>query len=163
MAKEIERKFLVDLDRCPLPPLGQAIKQGYIPTVGKTVVRIRLKGDAAFLTLKGANTGASRTEFEYAIPVVDAEDMLAEFCAGAKVEKVRYEIPVGTHLWEIDIFAGDNQGLCVAEVELQAEDEAVDLPPWIVREVTGDPRYYNSNLLTHPYCQWGTTEGSSGQ
>ena len=154
MAVEIERKFLVDLERCPLPANGRLIRQGYIQTTTNTAVRVRIRGDSAFLTLKGENRGAARSEFEYSIPVEDALQIVAEMCEGRVVEKTRYEIPFANHLWEVDIFSGKNQGLCIAEVELASEDEPVDLPPWVTEEVTGDPRYYNANLLGHPYQDW---------
>ena len=154
MAQEIERKFLVDVKTCPLPAEGVEIVQGYIPTATRTVVRVRLKGDRAFLTLKGENRGAVRAEFEYSIPVADAREILASLCSEQVVEKTRYEIAVGDHLWEVDIFAGRNRGLCIAEVELAAEDERVELPPWVGKEVTGEARYYNSSLVDNPFSAW---------
>ncbi|MCV6609563.1 MAG: CYTH domain-containing protein [Amphritea sp.] len=154
MAQEIERKFLVDLKRLQLPEQGHPICQGYIPTADKTAVRVRIMGDQAFLTLKGENRGAVRTEFEYGIPVNDARQMLDELCKGPKIDKTRYLIRHADHLWELDIFAGDNLGLVVAEVELDSEDENPLLPDWVTEEVTNDPRYFNSNLLNHPYKNW---------
>ncbi len=154
MAQEIERKFLIDLNLLGPLGTGTAIKQGYIPTRDKTTVRVRVMGEQAFLTLKGANRGAVRSEFEYPIPRIDADQMLDELCAGPVIDKVRYLIPHDKHLWEIDIFAGDNAGLVVAEVELTTEHEAVSLPHWVTAEVTGDPKYYNSNLLHTPYKLW---------
>lgn len=154
MAQEIERKFLVDQDKLGELNCGIAIKQGYVPTSDKTAVRVRVMGDQAFLTLKGENRGAIRTEFEYEIPLDDAEQMLTELCTGPKVDKTRYLITHDKHLWELDIFSGENQGLVVAEVELNHEDETVTLPEWVASEVTGDPKYYNSNLLNHPFKNW---------
>ena len=154
MALEIERKFLIDLDSLGPLPQGIRIVQGYIPTQGKTAVRIRLKGEQAFLTIKGENRGAVRSEFEYPIPVDDADTMLAELCNGQSVDKIRYLIDHAGHTWEVDIFSGSNQGLVVAEVELDSEDENVSLPDWVREEVTGDPRYYNSSLISHPYSIW---------
>ena len=154
MAKEIERKFLIDSSKIKLPANGQAIKQGYIATSDNTAVRIRVKGQQAFLTIKGENQGATRSEFEYPIPVADAEAMLAELCQRPFIAKTRYEIVHGEHIWEVDIFAEDNQGLCVAEIELASEDQAFEKPDWVTEEVTGDPRYYNSSLINHPYCRW---------
>ena len=154
MAQEIERKFLIDLAKLGELPEGTRIVQGYIPTQGKTAVRIRLKGEQAFLTIKGENRGAVRSEFEYPIPVADADAMLAELCNGQLVDKIRYVIEHQGHSWELDIFSGNNQGLVVAEVELDAEDEAVVLPDWVTEEVTGDPRYYNSSLIDNPYANW---------
>ncbi len=154
MAQEIERKFLVNMDKVDLPAQGLTICQGYIKTADKTTVRIRIMGDKAFLTLKGETKGISRSEFEYEIPVSDARQMLNELCTGPVVDKTRYLISYKSHLWELDIFAGDNQGLVVAEVELDSEDEQPELPGWVTEEVTGDKRYYNSNLLTHPFKNW---------
>jgi len=154
MGIEIERKFLIDSAIIETLNNGQSIQQGYVPTRQNTTVRIRIKGATAFLTLKGESLGASCSEFEYAIPVSDAKAMLGEFCTGTLVEKTRYEIVDGDHLWEIDVFSGHNEGLVVAEVELKHEGEHVNLPAWVREEVTGDPRYYNSNLLDYPYKEW---------
>ncbi len=154
MAKEIERKFLVNHNILAELGEGEAICQGYIPTQGKTAIRVRIKADRAFLTLKGENQGAVRSEFEYPIPIGDARAILAELCPGPKIEKTRFTLQYDRHLWEIDVFAGDNAGLVVAEVELSEENEVVKLPGWVHKEVTDDPRYYNTSLLTNPYCQW---------
>ena len=154
MAKEIERKFLVNHTILAELGEGEAICQGYIPTQGKTAVRVRIKAERAFLTLKGENRGAVRSEFEYPIPISDARAILAELCTGSKIEKTHFTRQHHGHLWEIDVFAGDNAGLVVAEVELSEENEVVNLPSWVEQEVTGDPRYYNTSLLTKPYCQW---------
>ncbi len=156
MPLEIERKFLVDANQITQLslPSGKVICQGYIATQDKTAVRIRIQGPQAFLTLKGANTGATRVEFEYPIPVADAKSMLDQLCSGPIIEKTRYCIPFAQHTWELDIFHGDNQGLIVAEVELTDENESITLPPWVIEEVTGDPKYYNVNLLAAPYCSW---------
>ncbi|WP_019528751.1 CYTH domain-containing protein [Dasania marina] len=154
MAKEIERKFLIDLSKLTLPSKGIVIKQGYIPTATKTAVRVRVKGEQAFLTLKGETRGAVRSEFEYPIPMDDAQAMLSELCQSPFVDKTRYEFPLGPHVWEVDIFHGDNQGLCVAEIELSAEDEAFAKPDWLGPEVTGDARYYNVSLVSLPYKLW---------
>ncbi len=153
MAVEIERKFLVDTSKLRLQG-GERIVQGYVPTAGKHVVRVRIKGESAYLTLKSANVGIERREFEYPVPVADAEEMLRLFCAGHCIDKQRYRVQVGAHCWEVDVFAGDNHGLVVAEVELASADEAVELPDWVLEEVSGDPRYYNNNLLTHPFQRW---------
>ncbi|MCI5140499.1 MAG: CYTH domain-containing protein [Candidatus Electrothrix sp. ATG1] len=154
MAKEIERKFLIDISQLGDLKSGVEIKQGYISTTDNTAVRIRLLGDKAFLTLKGENTGATRSEFEYAIPIKDANEMLAEFCSGPIIEKTRYFVVHCDHTWEVDIFHGDNDGLVVAEVEMHSEDENVNIPTWVVKEVTGDPKYYNSNLMKKPFKDW---------
>ena len=154
MPREIERKFLMDLQRCPLPASGQSIRQGYIPTATKTAVRVRIAGDSAFLTIKGESRGAVRQEFEYPIPPEEAEQMLDSLCDGGLIEKTRYLIDHVGHRWEVDVFEGDNRGLCIAEVELESEDEQVALPDWVSDEVTGDPRYYNASLVEHPYRDW---------
>ena len=153
MPKEIERKFLVDLSDVVLPDNGEHIEQGYLPSAKNinTIVRVRVKGAKAYLTIKGENKGAVRTEFEYAIPIDEALEMLKELCQKPFIEKTRYELPVGGHLWELDIFRGENAGLVVAEIELTEENETFDLPSWVREEVTSDSRYYNSNLLHHPY------------
>lgn len=154
MATEIERKFLVDM--AVVGPLddGMEIQQGYVSTAGGATVRVRLAGDRAWLTLKGPATGISRSEFEYPIPPVDARQMIAEFCGERVITKIRYCRRYARHLWEIDVFGGDNAGLVVAEVELASESEQPELPPWAGREVTGDQRYFNSSLYHHPFRDW---------
>ena len=153
MAKEIERKFLVDTSKLPTLPKGQIMKQGYVPTQGITV-RARISDDQAFLTLKGRATGLSRSEFEYPIPVEDAQQILNELCTHPLIEKTRYLIPYGDHTWELDIFEGDNQGLVVAEIEFSHENESFEKPEWITKEVSYDTKYRNSNLIAHPFCSW---------
>jgi CYTH domain-containing protein len=120
----------------------------------QATVRVRIAGDRAFLTLKGATTGITRLEFEYEIPVGDADTLLTELCQAPLIEKTRYRIPIGNHTWEVDEFWGDNAGLIVAEVELKSADEPIELPAWVGQEVSNDPRYYNANLVQHPYCTW---------
>ncbi len=154
MPKEIERKFLIDLQKLNNLDNGITIKQGYISTTNNTVVRIRMADKNAYLTLKGENKGITRTEFEYQIPVKDAEEMITELCNGPVIEKTRYLIPLSKHTWEIDIFHGDNDGLAVAEIELTDENESIDIPEWITIEVSGDEKYYNSNLLNYPFKAW---------
>lgn len=154
MATEIERKFLVDTSKLPSLPAGQIIAQGYLPTEGRTVVRVRRKDQSAFLTIKGENTGLSRLEFEYPIPTDDADALLQQLCQTPVIRKTRYLLPFAEHTWELDIFEGDNQGLVVAEVEMQSEDERVELPEWVTEEVSGEAKYYNSSLQSYPYCQW---------
>ena len=154
MGLEIERKFLVDAAIVAELRDGEYICQGYIPTQTKTAVRVRIKGTNAFLTLKGENRGAVRTEYEYPIPVDDAKSILSDLCLGPKIEKTRYTITVANHVWELDLFHGDNEGLIVAEVELSNEQEHVELPDWVTEEVTDDARYYNVNLLNNPYKAW---------
>lgn len=154
MPKEIERKFLIDLTKLEPLESGTLIKQGYIATADKTVVRARVAGDKAYLTLKGANKGVVRSEFEYEISVEDAQAIIAELCNGPVVEKIRYLVEHSGHTWEVDVFHGDNEGLIVAEIELESAEEAFELPLWVVNEVSGDPRYYNSSLLDHPFKNW---------
>ncbi len=153
MAKEIERKFLFDPQKLPPLPDPLVIKQGYIPAENATV-RIRTMNDNAFLTLKGKATGITRSEFEYPVPYEDALKMLDELCAKPLIEKRRYRVEYRGHMWDVDIFEGENEGLFLAEVELQSEDEAVELPPWVTKEVTGDRRYYNANLRVHPFARF---------
>ncbi|MBA53997.1 MAG: adenylate cyclase [Pseudomonadales bacterium] len=159
MAVEIERKFLVANDDWRRLKDGSELsgipfRQGYVPTEGMTTVRVRLEGDKAKLTIKGKNQGLSRAEFEYEIPLSDAEQMLDNLCARPLIEKTRYFRPEAGVTWEIDVFAGDNAGLVVAEVELQSEDQQLDLPNWLGQEVSDDPRYYNVNLVSNPYRNW---------
>lgn len=154
MAKEIERKFLIDMEK--LGPLtdGSRIKQAYIPTVNGTTVRLRIAGNKAYLTLKGKTQGLSRSEFEYEIPVDDANAMIDELSSGSSIDKTRYLIPYGGHTWEVDVFHGDNSGLNVAEIEFTSENESFDKPSWVLMEVSGESRYYNSKLLENPFKNW---------
>ena len=154
MAKEIERKFLIDISGVESIGSGSRIKQGYISTTDNTAVRIRVSGAAAYLTLKGENQGATRSEFEYEIPIEDANEIIKELCSGPVIDKTRYLVEYGSHTWEIDVFHGDNDGLIVAEVELESETEEVDLPKWVINEVTGEVKYYNSSLLDNPFNKW---------
>ena len=154
MAKEIERKFLIDISGVESIGSGSRIKQGYISTTDNTAVRIRVSGAAAYLTLKGENQGATRPEFEYEIPVEDANEIIKELCSGPVIDKTRYLVEYGSHTWEIDVFHGDNDGLIVAEVELESETEEVDLPKWVINEVTGEVKYYNTSLLDNPFNKW---------
>ena len=154
MAKEIERKFLIDISGVESIGSGSRIKQGYISTTDNTAVRIRVSGTVAYLTLKGENQGATRPEFEYEIPIEDANEIIKELCSGPIIDKTRYLVEYGSHTWEIDVFHGDNDGLIVAEVELESETEEVDLPKWVINEVTGEVKYYNSSLLDNPFNKW---------
>jgi len=154
MAKEIERKFLVDTAKLPTLPKGKVLKQGYVPTGGSATVRVRISNDQAFLTLKGKATGLTRSEFEYPVPLKDAQNILYELCSRPFIEKTRYLIPYGDHTWELDIFEGDNKGLVIAEIELESEDEIFERPVWVTKEVSDDTRYRNSNLITCPFCTW---------
>ena len=155
MAREIERKFLVNPDEWrPDAARGIRIRQGYLSTDPARVVRVRTAGDRAFLTIKGRTEGIERDEFEYAIAMADAERMLARLCLQPSIDKHRYRVPFGGRVWEIDVFGGANAGLIVAEIELTSADDHPPLPPWIGQEVSADPRYFNANLIAHPYQSW---------
>lgn len=154
MGKEIERKFLIKGDEWKKLGKGTVYRQGYLSTVKERVVRVRTIDDKGYLTIKGINRGATRLEYEYEIPLQDANEMLDELCERPLIEKTRYVVPYAGLKWEIDEFAGENQGLVFAEVELTNENQKIELPDWIGEEVTGDPRYFNSNLIKHPYTKW---------
>jgi len=154
MATEIERKFIPRTDNWRDGAGGVRYRQGYLSTDSERTVRVRTAGDKAFLTIKGKTVGASRAEYEYAIPRDDADAMLDQLCRRPIIEKVRYKISHGGLIWEVDEFEGENAGLVIAEVELSSEDQAVELPDWAGQEVTGDPRYYNANLISNPYSNW---------
>jgi len=150
---EIERKFLVDTTIWKPSVAGEKIVQGYLSTDKKRVVRVRTKGNKAYLTIKGANAGIKRPEFEYEIPHGDAMQML-QLSKDVPIEKTRYTELHAGKLWEIDVFEKANEGLVLAEVELQHENENVDLPDWITDEVSFDKRYFNAWLSQHPYTKW---------
>ena len=152
MAKEIERKFLIAGDAWRELAEGTTYRQGYLSTVKERTVRVRTIDDKGFLTIKGITVGATRAEYEYEIPATDANEMLDDLCE--IIEKKRYKVPLDGFVWEIDEFGGVNDGLLVAEVELESEDQAFTKPDWIGEEVTGDPRYFNSNLIANPYSTW---------
>jgi len=154
MGTEIERKFLVKGDSWRQGATGTVYRQGYLSTVKERTVSVRTVGDVGWLTIKGLTRGATRTEFEYAVPLADATQMLNELCEQPLIEKTRYRIPHAGLVWEVDEFAGVNEGLIVAEVELSSEDQQVELPAWVDAEVSGDPRYFNANLVAHPYSRW---------
>jgi CYTH domain-containing protein len=154
MATEIERKYLVKGDSWRTLAVGMVYRQGYIATQGRATVRVRLAGDKGYLTIKGPSVGYSRPEFEYLINSEDAQDMLNTLCERPLIEKIRHKVEWGGLIWEIDEFDGDNKGLIVAEVELSDENQLIELPIWIGEEVSGDPRYFNSNLVKHPFKQW---------
>jgi adenylate cyclase len=155
MATEIERKFLVDGDGWRNAVESEThIMQGYLADGGNATVRVRVAGDAAYLTIKGKMQGISRSEFEYPIPPDDATVMLAELAVSTPIDKRRYKVRHGAHVWELDVFAGENTGLLLAEVELGREDEPFEMPDWVGREVTADKRYYNVNLAQNPYRRW---------
>ncbi len=154
MGLEIERKFLLaDASWRSEANEGTLLVQGYLNTTPERTVRVRVRGQQGSLTVKGKNENATRQEFEYDIPVADALAML-KLCEQPIIEKTRYELYFAGKCWEIDEFAGVNTGLIVAEVELDSEAEAIELPRWIGQEVTTEERYYNSNLLAHPFQEW---------
>jgi len=156
MPVEIERKFLVAGDIWRGRGPGTHYRQGYLSVEPGRTVRVRLSDDSAWLTIKGSSAGMARAEYEYPIPVAEAAELLDTLCIHPLIEKVRYRIEHAGHTWEVDEFSGDNAGLVLAEVELMAADEAVELPDWVGREVTDDPRYYNASLQVHPYREWGS-------
>ena len=153
MGVEIERKFLVVGDDWCALGVAVSMRQGYLSSDKARVVRVRIEGESAYITIKGKSVGASRGEWEYPIPVADAEQLLL-LCEQPLVEKVRRRIDVAGHTWEVDEFSGANSGLIVAEIELASEDEAFDKPAWIGDEVTEDARYYNSSLVKKPFTAW---------
>jgi len=155
MGTEIEHKYLVKSVDFLEGLKGKKIEQGYISNTTERSVRVRRKGAKAYLTIKGAAKGISRAEFEYEIPVEDAQALLADHCDGGIISKTRYEIEVAGKLWEVDVFEGDNIGLVVAEIELAREDEAFELPEWAGEQVSHDERYLNAYLSLHPYKTWG--------
>ena len=156
MGIEIERKFLVNKEKWDqVTKEKQSLyRQGYIVSDPAKTIRVRLTDEAAFLTIKGLTVGASRAEFEYSIPVSDAQQLLDDFCDSV-VSKIRYFITYANKLWEVDEFLGDNEGLMVAEIELESEDESFSLPDWVGKEVTSEKQYSNSNLAKKPYRSWG--------
>ncbi|RFA24676.1 adenylate cyclase [Alkalilimnicola ehrlichii] len=157
MAEEIERKFLLKNDTWrSLARSSARYRQGYLASRREVVVRVRLSDDTAFLTIKGEANGIRRLEYEYPLPIVDAEEMLDLLCERPLIEKERFFVPYGDHLWEVDVFAGDNAGLVLAEVELQDPDEVFVRPPWVGEEVSEDPRFYNANLVKYPFKSWST-------
>lgn len=152
MGKEIERKFLVK-EGAWRNAKGTRYLQGYLNSAKERNVRVRTMEDKAYLTIKGIAIGASRMEFEYEIPLQDADELL-EICEKPLIEKTRYKVQEGGFVWEVDVFFRENQGLIVAEVELESEDQEFPKPDWVREEVTGDPRYFNSNLIKNPYTNW---------
>ncbi|MCE1201586.1 MAG: CYTH domain-containing protein [Bacteroidia bacterium] len=155
MAQEVERKFLVKGDFKPFTTKAIRIVQGYLSSVPERTVRVRIKGDKGFITVKGigSQSGASRYEWEKEIPVSEADELL-KICEPGVIDKTRYHVPAGNHTYEVDEFYGENQGLTVAEIELSSEDETFEKPNWLGQEVTGDPRYFNSMLMKHPFTRW---------
>lgn len=155
MGIEIERKFLVTNDEWRgVASSGLVYQQGYLANTGKSSIRARIADKQAWLTVKSAAPDKSRLEFEYEIPLKDAEQLLSEFCVTALIEKTRYRVEFDGAIWEIDVFHGDSRGLVIAEVELPEKGDQVALPSWVGEEVTGDKRYYNADLARHPFTKW---------
>lgn len=155
MGKEIERKFLVNHKKWEdsEKTVGQFFRQGYLLTDPNKTIRVRQTTEKAFLTIKGLSIGATRTEYEYEIPLHDAKELLDNFST-SELSKIRYEILYENKIWEVDEFLGENTGLIVAEIELESEDEKFSIPSWVDVEVTGEDKYYNSNLTIEPYKNW---------
>jgi CYTH domain-containing protein len=155
MPKEIERKYLVDLKQWEnaekLP--GQYYRQGYLVTDPEKTIRVRLTETKGFLTIKGISVGATRSEYEYEIPLTEAKELLDNFSV-SELSKIRYNVMFENKKWEVDEFIGENAGLFIAEIELSSEDEVFELPAWVEKEVTGEEKYYNSNLTINPYKNW---------
>lgn len=160
MGREIERKFLLKNDNWRThADAGRRFRQGYFAAPEdaarqRASIRVRTDGDRGFLNIKSYELGVSRQEFEYPIPLHEAEQMLDELCEMPQIEKSRYLVKHGEHVWEIDVFTGDNDGLVVAEVELEHESEIFQKPDWLGEEVSDDTRYYNVCLVSHPYKDW---------
>ncbi|MEW8507061.1 MAG: CYTH domain-containing protein [Candidatus Thiodiazotropha sp.] len=155
MALEIERKYLVINNKWRDSIIKESVmKQGYLASQPNATVRVRISDSEARLTIKGSNKGISRSEFEYPIPLQDGQEILDNHISGALIEKVRYRVRCGDHTWDLDVFDGANRGLVIAEVELSSENEEFLLPEWAGDEVSADSRYYNANLVSHPYSDW---------
>ena len=157
MGKEIERKYLIHHDKWQKieKPSGQLYRQGYLVTDPNKTIRIRLTEASGFLTIKGLSIGATRLEYEYEIPTSEAKELLDNFSI-SELSKIRYKINFENKVWEVDEFLGENIGLIVAEIELESEDEHFEVPDWVDKEVTGEEKYYNSNLTILPYKKWNT-------
>jgi adenylate cyclase len=159
MGVEIERKFLLRSDAWRAAVASSTrLRQGYLANTAHASVRVRRAGDTAWLSVKSMTAALTRHEYEYAIPPDDADAMLDRLCEGPRIDKIRHLVTVAGHVWEIDEFLGDNAGLVVAELELDAEDEAFVTPPWLGAEVTREERYYNFRLAAYPYSRWSADE-----
>ncbi len=154
MGVEIEKKFLLADDSWKKECAGTIYLQGYLCSAEGKTVRVRIAGHQGYLTIKGKHSGISRLEYEFPIPEEEARSLLNELCDSLIIHKTRYRKEYGGFIWEIDEFYDDNEGLVVAEIELDREDQPFEKPPWIGREVTHDHRYYNVNLRVHPYSLW---------
>ena len=154
MGTEIERKFLLTGDAWKKRAKGTYYRQGYLNSQKERTVRVRTLDNRGFLTIKGISVGVTRIEYEYEIPIEDADVLLDELCEQPLIEKKRYKIAFFDFIWEVDEFFGENEGLVVAEIELENEDQQFEKPSWVGNEVSGDPRYFNSNLIKTPYTSW---------
>jgi|WetSurMetagenome_2_1015567.scaffolds.fasta_scaffold921680_1 adenylate cyclase len=154
MGTEIERKFLLVGDTWRENAQGLLLRQGYICSRPEGTVRVRTVHNQGYLTLKGKTTGITRSEFEYPIPLEEANILLDQLCEESILEKIRYRVDYKGFTWEIDEFLGDNAGLLIAEIELETEDQFFARPEWVGEEVSGDPRYFNSSLSRNPYLRW---------
>lgn len=159
MPREIERKFVVTSDGWRRgADQGRRLRQAYLAETDRAVVRVRIEdGARSVLTIKSAESGISRHEFEFPLKVADAEVLIA-LCEGSVLDKTRFHAPHAGRTWEVDVYSGDNAGLVIAEIELQSEEEAVELPPWLGREVTASARYYAARLARRPYAAWSDRE-----
>jgi CYTH domain-containing protein len=153
MALEIERKFLVN-ENDWRNGQGTMYRQGYLNSDENRNVRVRVINDRGYLTVKGISQGATRVEYEYEIPKAEAEAMLDNLCEKPLIIKKRYKIEFKGFVWEVDEFLGENQGLIIAELELESENQVFIKPEWIGKEVTGEPKYFNSNLIHRPFSKW---------
>lgn len=155
MGIEIERKFLVANDGWRKDIISEIrLKQGYLANQERASVRVRIGGDKAYLNIKSATLNIRRSEFEYEVPVRDAEEMLEQVAIRPFIDKTRYRVKCGEHVWEVDLFHGENEGLIVAEIELETEDESFKMPEWVGDEVSGNAKYFNACLVKHPFCKW---------
>lgn len=157
MATEIERKYLLANDAWRGLGQGQPYRQGYICSGAGRTVRVRTVADHGYLTIKGPTIGLSRSEYEYQIPFDDAQELLTLLCSRPLISKIRYTLTFAGFTWEIDEFKEENEGLIIAEIELEYPEQEFVMPPWIGKEVSDDPRYRNSSLVINPYCNWGKT------
>jgi adenylate cyclase len=164
MPLEIERKFLVATDGWrDRADSGRRLRQAYLAETERAVVRVRTEdGASAVLTIKSAEPGLTRKEFEYSLPLADAESLF-ELRMGALLDKTRFRVPHASRVWEVDVYGGDNLGLVLAEIELASETEAIELPPWLGREVTGERRYYAASLAQHPFAAWAPEREAGGE
>ena len=154
MGSEIERKFLTKDDNYRRISKGVPYMQGYICSGKGKVVRVRVAGTKGYITIKGPQNGIKRSEYEYEIPLNDAKEMLENLCTKPLIEKHRFKVSYEGFVWEIDEFHGENEGLVVAEIELENENQQFTIPEWIGKEVTGESKYYNSSLIKNPYSKW---------